>query len=229
MNTLAERLKFARQIRGLSQSSLAKAVGVSQTAIQKIESGKAAQTTRLMDLAGALQVRPQWLANGEGEMSASASIPPEAEWGTVDGWDSNTPLPGDEVEVPFLKDIELACGDGSCTDSDYNEFKLRFSKSTLKKMGAQKEHVFCFSARGDSMEPVIPEGSTVAINTADKMIVDGKIYAINQDGWKRLKVLHRISPTKIRISSINTPGNEEVDLSDVEIIGRMFWMSALFR
>ncbi|MFJ3166267.1 XRE family transcriptional regulator [Serratia marcescens] len=235
--TLAERLKLARKEQGLSQKALGELIGVSQAAIQKIEVGKAKETTKILDLANALGVRPEWLSSGDGEMretpsktNRESSIPPEHNWGTVDAWDGSTPLPEDEVEVPFLKDIELACGDGSYGEDDYNGFMLRFSKATLKRVGAQKGSVLCFPAHGNSMEPLIPEGSTVAINLLDKKIVDGKVYAINQDGWKRLKALHRSGPNKVIIRSFNSAeyDDEEADIDQIEILGRMFWTSTLW-
>ncbi len=80
------------------------------------------------------------------------------------------------------------------------------------------------------MEPFIPDGATVAINTLDKRIVDGKVYAINQDGWKRLKLLYRTGPDKLSIRSFNSEEHppEEVELSNVEVIGRMFWSAMLW-
>lgn len=66
--TLAERLKEARTLRGLTQKALGDLVGVSQAAIQKIETGKANQTTKLVELANALKVKPEWLSSGEGAM-----------------------------------------------------------------------------------------------------------------------------------------------------------------
>lgn len=80
------------------------------------------------------------------------------------------------------------------------------------------------------MEPMIPEGTTVAINTNDKKIVDGKVYAISQDGWKRLKSIYRVSPTRIVIRSFNSDEypDEEADIEDVEILGRMFWTSTIW-
>ncbi|MGM1190502.1 S24 family peptidase [Serratia liquefaciens] len=235
--TLAERLKLARKEKGLTQKALGELIGVSQAAIQKIEVAKAKETTKLLDLSKALGVRPEWLASGLGDMhelpiisKKESNIPPESEWGTVDAWDSGTPLPDDEVEVPFLRDIELACGDGSFGDEDYNGFMLRFSKATLKRVGAQKGSVLCFPAHGNSMEPRIPEGTTVAINLLDKKIVDGKVYAINQDGWKRLKALYRSGPNKVIIRSFNEAEyqDEEADIDQVEILGRMFWTSTLW-
>lgn len=231
--TLAERLKEARNAQGLTQKALGELVGVSQAAIQKIETGKAEQTTKLVDIARALKVRPEWLGSGLGEMKVSSdSLPPEKEWGTVDAWDKNTPLPADEVEVPFLKDIEFACGNGRVQDEDHNGFKLRFSKATLRRVGANTDGtgVLCFPAVGNSMEPLIPDGATVAINCNDKRIVDGKVYAVNQDGWKRLKMIYRVGPDRISLRSYNSQEHpdEEHPLSEIEIIGRMFWSSMLW-
>lgn len=231
--TLAERLKEARSAQGLTQKALGELVGVSQAAIQKIETGKAEQTTKLVDIARALKVRPEWLGSGLGAMKVSDdALPPENEWGTVDAWDKNTPLPADEVEVPFLKDIEFACGNGCVQDEDHNGFKLRFSKATLRRVGANTDGsgVLCFPARGNSMEPFIPDGSTVAINCNDKRIIDGKVYAVNQDGWKRLKMLYRVGPDRVSMRSYNSQEHpdEEHLLSEIEIIGRMFWSSMLW-
>lgn len=51
--TLSERLKEARLARGLTQKALGDLVGVSQAAIQKIETGKANQTTKIVEIANA--------------------------------------------------------------------------------------------------------------------------------------------------------------------------------
>ncbi|MBY5256138.1 helix-turn-helix transcriptional regulator [Citrobacter amalonaticus] len=234
MKTFADRLNAAMSAAGISQGQLAEKVGVSQPAIQKMTSGKTNGSRKMVELAHALNVRPEWLSSGVGPMHSDerreSSIPPENEWGKIDAWDSKTDLPDDEVEVPYLKDIELACGDGSCLEDDYNGFKLRFAKSTLRKVGAQQDSVLCFPASGNSMEPMIPEGTTVAINTNDKKIVDGKVYAISQDGWKRLKVLYRTSPSRIVIRSFNSEEypDEEADIDRVEILGRMFWTSTIW-
>ncbi|WP_447872029.1 XRE family transcriptional regulator [Serratia fonticola] len=240
--TLAQRLKIAMEAENTTQAALAEKVGVSQAAIQKISSGKAKSSTKIVEIARALRVRPEWLSEESGTMRDSESIakrphhpdstiPPEEDWETVDAWDSDTPLPSDEVEVPFLRDIELAAGDGSFNEEDYNGFKLRFSKATLRRVGARTngKGVLCFPARGDSMEPNIPDGTTVAVNTDDKKIVDGKIYAINENGWKRIKLLYRVGPDRISIRSFNATEHEpeEKDIDQVEIIGRVFWYSVL--
>ncbi|MEY0256210.1 XRE family transcriptional regulator [Morganella morganii] len=241
MKTFTDRLIYAMQKAGMSQADLAKSVGLAQPSVWKLVSGKSNSSRYVVQIAGALNVDPVWLATGAGEPSKSSqetnefteqqqasNVGPEI---PVRTWDSGTPVDDDEVEVPFLKDIEFACGDGACSESDYNGFKLRFSKSTLRRIGAKSDgsDVICFPARGNSMEPILPDGSTVGVITSDKRIDDGKMYAINQDGWKRIKLLYRTGPETLTIKSYNTEEypDEVAPLSSVEVIGRVFWWSVL--
>ncbi|MDR6207287.1 helix-turn-helix domain-containing protein [Paraburkholderia graminis] len=66
LTSLGERLRFVRALRRTTQAELAEAVGLSQPMIKKIESGS--ETSRVVDLAAALRVRPQWLAKGDEPM-----------------------------------------------------------------------------------------------------------------------------------------------------------------
>ena len=153
-----------------------------------------------------------------------------AETGSFDLWDRNTPLNDDEVEVPFYKDIRLAAGNGFADDiADYNNFKLRFSKSTLRKQGVQYENAVCVIADGNSMEPVIPDGTTVGIDLSNKTIRDGKIYAINHGGLLRIKLLYNMPNNQIKIRSYNTDeyDDEIANFDEVSVIGKVFWYSVL--
>ncbi|ANI28230.1 repressor [Yersinia entomophaga] len=237
--TFADRLNLAMKEGGFTQGSLAEAVGMAQPSVWKLTSGKANSSRKSVQIARVLGVRPEWLSEGIEPMRESgvnphhpdSTIPPESEWVGVKAWDKNTPLDDDEVEVPFLRDIEFACGDGSVSDEDYNGFMLRFSKATLRRIGANTDGsgILCFPARGNSMEPKISDGATVAINTDDKKIIDGKMYAINEDGWKRVKMLYRVGPGRVSVRSYNKSEypDEEKNLKDIEIIGRVFWWSEI--
>lgn len=68
MTTLAGRLKEAREFAGLSQSGLARLVGVKPQSIQAIESGRAKKSRYVGAFADALGVRPEWLDSGAGPM-----------------------------------------------------------------------------------------------------------------------------------------------------------------
>ncbi len=218
----------------ISQSVLADRIGVSQPSIWKLVSGKTSTSRKLVDISRALNVRPEWLSSGEGPMyepnelhHLDSAIPPENEW-DVQG--SKAKPFDDEVKVPLLRDIELATSDGSFCEDDHRGFKLHFSKAALRKVGANSNGngILCFPAKGNSMEPVIPDGTTVAVNVHNKHIVDGGIYAINQDGLKRIKMLYRQPGGKIMIRSFNREyDDEEANENTIEIIGKVFWYSVL--
>jgi phage repressor protein C with HTH and peptisase S24 domain len=78
MEDLAELLRRRRQALGLSQPQLARLVGVSQQAIQKVEAGETRRPRFIVELAGALGVDPTALAQGRLEERSSASTLPAA-------------------------------------------------------------------------------------------------------------------------------------------------------
>lgn len=65
MNTFGSRLKFAREVAGLTQSELGRAVGMSQGQIGHLESGIRKKTTKLHEIAQALKVSAEWLLFGK--------------------------------------------------------------------------------------------------------------------------------------------------------------------
>lgn len=70
MTTLGERLRIARETRGLTQKELAKQVKVpiTPTTISHIESGRNENSRYIVWIAAALNVRSEWLCTGEREM-----------------------------------------------------------------------------------------------------------------------------------------------------------------
>ncbi|OCG76747.1 XRE family transcriptional regulator [Gilliamella sp. Occ4-3] len=228
--TLADRLTAIMKEKKISQAKLGEAIGMSQTTIWKLMTGKTKSNRNLLKIADYLGVSVEWLAKGEGaQLKQQKDGTPMSELSTreVDEWDDRTPLNEDEVEVPYFKSIELAAGHGCSNTEDHNGYKLRFSKSFFRRKNAQKEFVICFPAKGNSMEPVIPNGATVAVNTLQKDIHDGDVYAICQDGLCRLKRLYLLPAGKIRIVSYNSEEypDEVDDAKNIQIIGRVFHCS----
>jgi transcriptional regulator with XRE-family HTH domain len=60
-DALAGRLRTARKARHMTQQQLAKAAGLQQSDVSKIERGEIQKTTAIARLALALRVRPEWL------------------------------------------------------------------------------------------------------------------------------------------------------------------------
>ncbi|CAI1767591.1 Uncharacterized HTH-type transcriptional regulator HI_1476 [Serratia fonticola] len=237
MNNIADRIQHIMDSEGLKQKSLADGINVSPQTVNNWLKRNSISREAAQSISEKYGYSLDWLLNGNGEPKVrfhhpDSTIPPESEWETVETWDKNTPIPPDEVEVPFLRDIELAAGDGSFNEEDYNGFKLRFSKATLRRVGANTDGsaILCFPAHGNSMEPIIPDGATVAVDCDNKKIIDGKVYAISQDGWKRVKILYRTGPNRLSIRSYNSQEHpdEEVPIDSVEVIGKVFWTSTLW-
>ena len=73
LHNLAERLKWARTQKDLSQEQLAKAAGVSQGTIGNLESGIRDTARKITSIAAAAGVDPTWLAEGVGSPDKSVA------------------------------------------------------------------------------------------------------------------------------------------------------------
>jgi transcriptional regulator with XRE-family HTH domain len=78
VKTFSDRLRYARKLRGMTQLALARAGGLSQSAIGSYESGQRQSSRALFKLASALRVNPVWLDTGRGGMESADSYRPDA-------------------------------------------------------------------------------------------------------------------------------------------------------
>jgi transcriptional regulator with XRE-family HTH domain len=65
----SERVKKAREHAGLNQAELAKATGLTQQMVSRIESGTVKGSTAVNRIAMTCKVNPFWLSDGIGEMA----------------------------------------------------------------------------------------------------------------------------------------------------------------
>lgn len=221
----------AEKLKGVSgQSNLARLLNVSPQVVKNWET-RGVSASGLVNAAKVIGVSVAWVETGEGEMAAIKQPESNATpLGKIEEWDNNTPLSDDDCEAPLYKEIKLSAGNGFADDiEDYNGYKLRFSRNTLRKHGINPADVVCVMADGDSMEPVFPSGATLGIDTGSKTIRDGQIYAINHGGLLRTKILHKLPDNKVRIRSYNQSEypDEEASLDDLSVIGRVFWWSVM--
>lgn len=258
---LSERIKAARKHAGLTQRELAERVGIAQTAISQLESGKTLRSTYLFAISEACGVSGSWLATGmggmvidpkvqaavsaadrafrrgyeeavrgEAETSGTSELDDPLGLEAVHVWDDETPLDDDEVEIPFLREVELSAGSGRTVIEQSSTAKLRFGKRSLRSHNVQFDKAVCVVVSGNSMEPVLPHGSTVGINTGETTVTDGKMYALKHDGQLRVKVLYRLPGGGIRMRSLNHAEHPDESYSaaemaenSIELIGRVFW------
>lgn len=129
-------------------------------------------------------------------------------------------------------EVELAAGDGILDSREFKGPKLRFTKSTLKRQGVNSDYAACVKVNGNSMEPILPHGSTVGVDTSATDVIDGKMYAVNHDGMLRIKVLYKLPGGGLRLRSYNTDEypDERLDtdqVKQIKVIGKVFWYSVL--
>ncbi|SFW53862.1 Phage repressor protein C, contains Cro/C1-type HTH and peptisase s24 domains [Pseudomonas sp. NFACC09-4] len=242
---LKDRLKSARKNAGLTQVELAERAGIKQASVSEIERGLTRSSGHLIKLAQICGVDPVWLADGSGtpdgnrqQKASYTDSPIESNavlLGPMDVWDDDTPLDDDEVYVPFLKEVELSAGAGITAVQQAPKQKLRFGKATLRRQGVQPSEAVCVSVSGNSMEPVLPHGSTVGVDTGCTAITDGKMYALDHGGQLRVKTLYRLAGGGIRMRSFNRdehPDEEytvqEMLQKEIVVLGKVFWSSALW-
>lgn len=151
----------------------------------------------------------------------------------IEVWDDESPLGPDEVELPFFQEVELSAGKGSEVMLETGGRKLRFGRRTLQRKGVSPEAAACVPVTGNSMEPVLPDGSTAGIDTACTQVQDGKMYAIDHAGQLRVKLLYKLPGGGLRLRSYNNDEHPderyegEYVSQHIRIIGKVFWYSVL--
>jgi phage repressor protein C with HTH and peptisase S24 domain len=161
---------------------------------------------------------------------------PEASMlGPISAWDDDTELDDDEVAIPLLKDVRVAAGTGRIAEDYDSGKKIRMGKYTLRNQGVQFDKAVCVTVHGNSMEPALPEGSTVGVNLGNTAVKDGKVYVIKHEGELRVKQLYRLPGGGLRFRSFNRAEHDDEDYSPqemldkhIEVVGKVFWSSVLW-
>jgi phage repressor protein C with HTH and peptisase S24 domain len=182
VDTIAERLKHARALKGWTQTQLAVASGVSQGTIGNIESGARQALASLVPIAEALGINYKWLAHNEGSMLTAERPEPV--------YLVNNP------EFPAVRRVKLrlrAGVTGFAVDSDEDDeaAPIVFRREWFDRNGYKPEKLLAVRVRGNSMEPGLFDGDTVVINTAKTEPIDGAVFAVNYEGESVIKRLVR--------------------------------------
>lgn len=200
-----DRLTYYRKLAGLNQKDLADKIGISVGQISKYERGLSEpRADVLAKIANALNVEIDNLIGYQ-----------------IEKWDDETPL--DDRGV-----INVTLLDEHNKDSS-KKILINVGDRTLQALNINPKNVICYKIAGNSMQPIIPDGALVGIDTANTNIVDGKIYAVViENELARVKQLYRLPNNRVRLRSFNRDEyeDEEYSLDDVEIIGNVFWYSS---
>lgn len=231
--TIGSRIRNRRKTLQLSQADLAKAAGVSQQMIGKLETGVASETGKLVPLAEALGVTAEWLATGgdnptvggayvrnpDGSLSraeqkpaafSDSEIHERSDATPVKPWSSEDDLDPDAHLTLSRLDLGLSAGHGNFVAEAAEKYDngQAFRADFMRKRGWSPKTHFSMRAEGSSMEPTVRDGAPVVIDISDRDIKSGRIYAIEIDGNGTgseilLKRLDRLPDGRIRVRSDN--------------------------
>ncbi|MFA5496134.1 MAG: helix-turn-helix transcriptional regulator, partial [Porticoccaceae bacterium] len=130
--------------------------------------------------------------------------------------------------VPKL-DVEVSAGHGTqpCDESPGEVYAFR--KAWLAGKGLSVRSLAVLTARGDSMEPTIPDGSTLLIDTSANTLVQEGIYAVRLDESLYVKRLQRSPGGNIVLISDNPlyaqqTVHREHYAEHFKIIGKVVWV-----
>lgn len=227
-NTIHKRIEQARIRTGMSRLQLSKLMNVSPQTVHAWETGQATpRTSRLISLAKALMVKPLWLQAGDiiGDSQSVDDglqvIPPNAAQPEIAQAQTNTHTP------IYMYDIRLT---NDFMDIEWLQRKeeepIYFRNSWFTSRHINPENLRVIRAKGDSMSPMIDNQDIVLIDTEDKIINDGEVYAVIFDGSFYLKKVRKTA-SEILLISIN-PAWETISIPIAEknklnILGRKVW------
>ena len=159
--TIGERIKEKRLLKNYTLEKLAIEIGVTKSTVLKYENGTIAiPSDKIEKIAEALKVSPAYLM----------------------GWEIPEEIPNSIPEVEFMSIplyASVSAGYGSCQ----SEFIKMIAIPGLKPNGTT---YFAVKVKGDSMEPKIPDNSTVIIKK-DIAIENGDIGAFYYNGESYVK------------------------------------------
>lgn len=201
LDTLGKRLKFLREQRKLTQAQLANLIMVEDketgelkpidpSVIGNLENRNSKTSQYAVHFARALGVRTEWLAAGEGEVTADTlenenaivAVGSNSEY-IVIGGKSDFPL----VLIDYL-DKKASCG-GGYVNEEYTEKKgqIAFTVEFLRenKLPIDGKALVLMHACGDSMGYTIPDGTMMLVNRNEchfENMISKEVYTFNADG-----------------------------------------------
>lgn len=236
MDTMQTRLIHARERLNLSQQDIADMVGMKQPSYYQLESGKTKKSRFIYEIAQALQVNPEWLITGIGDMEngAVASMPTILEESSswefvIVGGKSDYP----PVMIDYL-DEKASCG-GGYANGDYDDKKgqVAFTVEFLRDndLPIDGEGLVLMHGCGDSMGYTIPHATLMLVNKKENQfynMVSGQVYVFNANGEMICKRAFKNLDGSITLVSDNSDKNRYPDVlvneekyTHFEIFGRV--------
>lgn len=209
-NRVAERMRKV----GLSQSALAREVGVSQQTIGKVVTGQSAGSSHLHKIARALQTTAAYLTCEVDDPSEDAFIPPSAAEIAM------------QMGLMKIEEIDLAIGMGATYLDDQSVQTVeRWIPEDWVRNFTDSPAAFLTVAKpvGDSMYPTINDRDIVLIDRSQRMIDrQDAIWALSYGGLGTIKRVRAMPDGTFKLMADNPHVREELAVDgEMFVIGRV--------
>ena len=214
-----DRLAALLDEKGISQSALARAIGVSPTAIWKLVNEPGAQGSKhLHKIAQEIGTTPEYLLDETDESSTAAVADRRLEFRGAGPEQERS----DTVSIDQI-DLRFGLG-GQYLDGPVETVQRKFSRSWLRNFtDSSPEHLCWTSSSGDSMKPTIEDSDLILIDRSDNRVEFGdKFWAI---AYGQVGMIKRLRPmpdggVKILSDNQNVPPETAYD-DEMHVVGRV--------
>lgn len=230
MNTSGDRLKALLHECNLSPSDFAAQRKVTPQHVNNWFK-RGVPLARLDEIAELLCVRSKWLRTGEGPKHPSP-LPRLAAAPQKPATEPTDPTPlaahtASDIQLPFysMQSRQL---------KPIADHYLRLPARALDTLGVDPRQALCLSMPSSNMSPLLPRGSTLAIDCSLTHIVEGECYALLHNGRLRINSLSQQANGSLRLHSHNSDEHPTETYSPAQlknqklsILGWVFWWGHL--
>ena len=224
MSNLQSRIKKVRTEHGMSVEDVAKklaenGVKISARTIYSYELNERQPSVMyLQALVDYLEVNPEWLLSGRGEVFPSETT-------TTD-----MPANVDLSQMVFLPLINMAASAGYGALIEEREMTkdfIAFAKKWLTDITVTSpKHLLAFTVKGNSMAGEINDGDLIIVNDTMNDLSNDGTYVVSIDDKLYVKLLQRIPGNKVQVVSKNqeySPFTVDLETEHFRIIGKVIW------
>lgn len=241
----AERLKAS--IGDENQAAFARKCGISEGALRKYAKGALPGLEILVEIARTAGVSVHWLATGEGPKHLPAEKADledlwvrHAVFGDEDAAGKlkqikeeqsrylREPEPG-EFRFVYPVKVSAAAGHGCEVEAELPGPRLAFRSDWLRAEGIDPARLAVIRVKGDSMEPTLADGDSIAVDLGDRDPSRPGIFVLRVDTGLVVKRLQLDLQGRIVARSDNPAYGELVgNPADVHMVGRVVWAGRRF-
>lgn len=228
MSKIFERLGLVREHVGMTQTEMAKNLGVSRSYLSQVLSGTHKPSIEMIvGISTAFQnIDIDWLLTGEGEMFRKDD---QQICGCAQDSSHGTNINQELFAMIPRYDVSASAGHGAVAIIenilDYTPFRTDW----LRDMRLQCEHLGLIYVEGDSMQPTLQPNDMLLVDMRNHETLNANaLYVLNIDGCLFVKRLQKMISGAVKVISDNPQYETEVVqpgmLEQLIVVGRVVWV-----